>query len=32
LIDVVQKAVDSTGMTDVLVENRSVLLSDNGPG
>ena len=32
LIDVVQKAVDITGMTDVLVENRTVLLSDNGSG
>jgi transposase InsO family protein len=32
LIDVVQKAVDQTGMTDVPVEDRTVLLSDNGPG
>ena len=32
LIDVVQKAVDSTGMTDVPVEDRTVLLSDNGAG
>ncbi|MDP6510047.1 MAG: MFS transporter [Dehalococcoidia bacterium] len=32
LIDVVQKAVDATGMTDVPVEDRIVLLSDNGPG
>jgi len=32
LIAVVQKAVDITGMTDVLVENRTVLLSDNGSG
>jgi putative transposase len=32
LIDVVQKAVDLTGMTDVPVEGRTVLLSDNGPG
>ena len=32
LIDVVQKAVDLTGMTDVPVENRTVLLSDNGSG
>jgi putative transposase len=32
LIDVVQKAVDSTGMTDVPVEDRTVLLSDNGSG
>ena len=32
LIDVVQKAVDTTGMTDVSVEDRTVLLSDNGAG
>ena len=32
LIDVVQQAVDLTGMTDVSVEDRTVLLSDNGPG
>jgi transposase InsO family protein len=32
LIDVVQTAVDFTGMTDVPVENRTVLLSDNGSG
>jgi transposase InsO family protein len=32
LIDVVQKAVDFTGMTDVPVEDRTVLLSDNGSG
>jgi len=32
LIDVVQEAVDSTGMTDVPVEDRTVLLSDNGAG
>ncbi len=32
LIDVVQKAVDATGMTDVPVEDRAMLLSDNGPG
>ena len=32
LIDVVQKAVDFTGMTDVSVEDRTVLLSDNGAG
>jgi len=32
LIDVVQKAVEQTGMTDVPVEDRTVLLSDNGPG
>ena len=30
LIDVVQKAVDVTGMADVPVEDRTVLLSDNG--
>ena len=32
LIDVVQKAVDATGMTDIPVEDRTVLLSDNGAG
>jgi len=32
LIDVVQQAVDLTGMADVLVEDRTVLLSDNGAG
>ncbi len=32
LIEVVQKAVDATGMTDVPVENRTRLLSDNGAG
>ena len=32
LIDVVQKAVDYTGMTDVPVEDRTTLLSDNGAG
>jgi transposase len=32
LIDVVQKAVDFTRMTDVPVEDRTVLLSDNGSG
>jgi len=32
LIDVVQKAIDFTCMTDVLVEDRTVLLSDNGSG
>ncbi len=32
LIDVVQKAIDATGMTDVPVEDRTILLSDNGPG
>jgi putative transposase len=32
LIEVVQGAVDATGMTDVPVENRARLLSDNGAG
>lgn len=32
LIDVVLKAVDFTSMTDVPVEDRTVLLSDNGAG
>jgi len=32
LIEVVQEAVDTTGMTDVPVENRTRLLSDNGAG
>lgn len=32
LTDVVQQAVDVTGMTDVPVEDRTVLLSDNGSG
>ncbi len=32
LIDVVQKVVDATGMTDVPMEDRTMLLSDNGPG
>ena len=32
LIDVVQQAVDLTGMSNVPVEDRTVLLSDNGPG
>jgi putative transposase len=32
LIDVVQKAVDLTGMADVPVEDRTTLLSDNGVG
>jgi len=32
LIDVAQKAVDATGMTDIPVEDRTVLLSDNGAG
>jgi putative transposase len=32
LIEVVQDAVDATGMTDVPVEDRTRLLSDNGAG
>jgi len=32
LIEVVQKAVDTTGMTDVPVDDRTKLLSDNGAG
>ncbi|MFC1929365.1 transposase [Chloroflexota bacterium] len=32
LIDVVQRAMDFTGMTDVPVEDRTALLSDNGSG
>jgi putative transposase len=32
LIEVVQHAVDATGMTDVLVVDRTKLLSDNGSG
>jgi len=32
LIEVVQEAVDATGMTDVPVDNRTRLLSDNGSG
>jgi len=32
LIDVTQEAVALTGMTDVPVEDRTFLLSDNGPG
>jgi transposase InsO family protein/transposase-like protein len=32
LIDVVQQAVDLIGMSDVPVEDRTMLLSDNGPG
>ena len=32
LIEVVQEAVDATGMTDVPVEDRARLLSDNGSG
>ena len=31
-IEVVQDAVDLTGMTDVPWEHRTRLLSDNGPG
>ncbi len=32
LIEVIQEAIDATGMTDVPVEDRTMLLSDNGPG
>jgi transposase InsO family protein len=32
LIEVVQEAVDATGMTDVPIEDRTKLLSDNGVG
>jgi putative transposase len=32
LQDIVQQAVDFTGMTDVPIEDRTVLLSDNGAG
>jgi putative transposase len=32
LIEVIQEAVDATGMTDVPVEDRTNLLSDNGSG
>ncbi|MFC1909669.1 integrase core domain-containing protein, partial [Chloroflexota bacterium] len=32
LIEVIQAAVDATGMTDMPVENRTRLLSDNGAG
>jgi len=32
LIEVIQEAVDTTGMTDVPVEDRTRLLSDNGAG
>jgi putative transposase len=32
LVDVMQEAVDLTGMADVPVEDRTALLSDNGPG
>jgi putative transposase len=31
-IEVVQEAVDYTGMTDVIIEDRTKLLSDNGAG
>ncbi len=32
LIEVIQEAVDATGMTDVPIEDRTRLLSDNGAG
>lgn len=32
LIEVVQEAVDATGMTEVPLQDRTALLSDNGPG
>jgi transposase InsO family protein len=32
LIEVIQQAVDATGMTDVPIEDRARLLSDNGSG
>ena len=32
LIEVIQEAIDATGMTDVPVEDRTRLLSDNGSG
>jgi len=32
LIDVVQEAVDTTGMSEVPIKNRTSLLSDNGSG
>ena len=32
IIDVVQQAVDATGMTDVPVQDRTSLLTDNGSG
>ena len=32
LIDVVQQAVDTTGMSEVPIEDRTSLLSDNGSG
>jgi putative transposase len=31
-IEVIQQAVDATGMTDIPIENRTKLLSDNGSG
>ena len=31
-IEVVQDAVDFTGMTEVAMDDRTKLLSDNGPG
>ncbi len=32
LIEVIQEAVDATGMTDVAIDDRTKLLSDNGSG
>jgi hypothetical protein len=32
LIEVIQEAVDATGMADVPVEDRTKIPSDNGPG
>ena len=32
LIEVIQEAIDATGMTDIPVEDRTRLLSDNGAG
>ena len=32
LIEVVQEALDSTGMTDIPLQDRTRLLSDNGSG
>jgi transposase InsO family protein len=32
LIEVIQEAIDATGMTEVPVEDRTKLLSDNGSG
>lgn len=32
LVEVVQEAVDATGMTEVPLRDRTALLSDNGPG